>query len=244
METDDGLVGWGEAIGGAPGDVSWRSRSSCERRLAPIVVGRDPRDVAGAWTGDARGHVLGRQRWHRHVRHQRRWTWRSGTSPARPPARRCTRCWAAGAASVSPHAQPPSSRPDDLDRIGREFGASWSRAIGTSRAAGAMTCRSRSGATGARPRRRADRARRDRSRDGDDRRRGRPRRLGQQPRGQDGTPAGRGEPPVLAGGSAGWSTTSTGIGGCTPPWTRASAPARRAGTPPTSGRSSNQVRST
>ncbi|HKZ92350.1 MAG TPA: mandelate racemase/muconate lactonizing enzyme family protein [Candidatus Limnocylindrales bacterium] len=46
--TDDGLVGWGEAISGAP-VVSLAVAFVVERRLAPIVVGRDPRDVAGVW---------------------------------------------------------------------------------------------------------------------------------------------------------------------------------------------------
>ena len=49
VETDDGLVGWGEAISGAP-VVSLAVAFVVERRLAPIVVGRDPRDVAGAWS--------------------------------------------------------------------------------------------------------------------------------------------------------------------------------------------------
>jgi L-alanine-DL-glutamate epimerase-like enolase superfamily enzyme len=49
VETDDGLVGWGEAISGAP-VVSLAVAFVVERRLAPIVVGRDPRDVGGAWS--------------------------------------------------------------------------------------------------------------------------------------------------------------------------------------------------
>ena len=48
VETDDGLVGWGEAISGAP-VVSLAVAFVVERRLAPIVLGRDPRDVTGAW---------------------------------------------------------------------------------------------------------------------------------------------------------------------------------------------------
>jgi L-alanine-DL-glutamate epimerase-like enolase superfamily enzyme len=49
VETDDGLVGWGEAIAGAQASclaVAW----AVERRLAAILRGRDPRDVAGAWS--------------------------------------------------------------------------------------------------------------------------------------------------------------------------------------------------
>jgi L-alanine-DL-glutamate epimerase-like enolase superfamily enzyme len=48
IETDDGLVGWGEAISGSP-VVSLAVAFVVERRLAPLVLGRDPRDVAGAW---------------------------------------------------------------------------------------------------------------------------------------------------------------------------------------------------
>jgi L-alanine-DL-glutamate epimerase-like enolase superfamily enzyme len=49
VETDDGLVGWGEAITGGQA-TSLAVAFVVERRLAPIVVGRDPRDVRGAWT--------------------------------------------------------------------------------------------------------------------------------------------------------------------------------------------------
>jgi L-alanine-DL-glutamate epimerase-like enolase superfamily enzyme len=48
VETDGGLVGWGEAISGAP-VVSLSVAFIIERRLGPIVLGRDPRDVSGAW---------------------------------------------------------------------------------------------------------------------------------------------------------------------------------------------------
>jgi L-alanine-DL-glutamate epimerase-like enolase superfamily enzyme len=48
IETDDGLVGWGEAISGAP-VISLSVAFVIKHRLAPIVQGRDPRDVAGAW---------------------------------------------------------------------------------------------------------------------------------------------------------------------------------------------------
>ena len=49
IETDDGLVGWGEAITGGQ-ETSLAVAFVVERRLAPLVVGRDPRDVAGLWT--------------------------------------------------------------------------------------------------------------------------------------------------------------------------------------------------
>ncbi len=48
IETDDGLVGWGEAISGAP-VISLSVAFVIKHRLAPLVMGRDPRDVAGAW---------------------------------------------------------------------------------------------------------------------------------------------------------------------------------------------------
>jgi L-alanine-DL-glutamate epimerase-like enolase superfamily enzyme len=49
VETDDGLVGWGEAITGGQ-ETSLAVAFVVERRLAPIVVGRDPRDVGGVWS--------------------------------------------------------------------------------------------------------------------------------------------------------------------------------------------------
>ena len=48
IETDDGLVGWGEAISGAP-VVSVSVAYIVRQRLAPMIMGRDARDVAGAW---------------------------------------------------------------------------------------------------------------------------------------------------------------------------------------------------
>jgi L-alanine-DL-glutamate epimerase-like enolase superfamily enzyme len=49
VDTDDGLTGWGEAISG-PQETCLAVGFVVERRLAPIVVGRDPRDVTGAWS--------------------------------------------------------------------------------------------------------------------------------------------------------------------------------------------------
>jgi L-alanine-DL-glutamate epimerase-like enolase superfamily enzyme len=48
IETDDGIVGWGEAISGAP-VVSLAVAFIVRHRLAPIVLGRDPRDISGVW---------------------------------------------------------------------------------------------------------------------------------------------------------------------------------------------------
>jgi L-alanine-DL-glutamate epimerase-like enolase superfamily enzyme len=49
VETDDGLVGWGEAITGAQ-ETSLAVAFVVERRLAPLVVAHDPRDVTGVWS--------------------------------------------------------------------------------------------------------------------------------------------------------------------------------------------------
>jgi L-alanine-DL-glutamate epimerase-like enolase superfamily enzyme len=49
IDTDDGTTGWGEAISG-PQETCLAVAFMVERRLAPIVLGRDPRDVLGAWT--------------------------------------------------------------------------------------------------------------------------------------------------------------------------------------------------
>jgi L-alanine-DL-glutamate epimerase-like enolase superfamily enzyme len=48
IETADGVVGWGEAITGGQ-EVSLATAFLVERRLASIVLGRDPQDVRGAW---------------------------------------------------------------------------------------------------------------------------------------------------------------------------------------------------
>lgn len=48
VETSDGIVGWGEAITGAQ-EISLATAFLVHRRLAPIVLGRDPTDVVGAW---------------------------------------------------------------------------------------------------------------------------------------------------------------------------------------------------
>ena len=94
VETDDGLVGWGEAITGGQ-ETSLAVAFVVERRLAPLVVGGDPRDVAGVWSRLRDATLLGRQRraWSRSASAPS--TWRCGTSPGKaagrpalPPARR------------------------------------------------------------------------------------------------------------------------------------------------------------
>ena len=53
VETDGGLVGWGEAITGAQ-EASLAVAFLVERRLAPLLLGKDPRDVVGAWQRSGR----------------------------------------------------------------------------------------------------------------------------------------------------------------------------------------------
>lgn len=48
VETDDGVVGWGEAITGAQ-ETSLAVAFVVERRLAPMIVGEDPCDVPRLW---------------------------------------------------------------------------------------------------------------------------------------------------------------------------------------------------
>ena len=44
IRTDDGLTGWGEAYGPAP-----LSKAAVEKFFAPMILGRDPRDVEAIW---------------------------------------------------------------------------------------------------------------------------------------------------------------------------------------------------
>lgn len=48
VESDDGAVGWGEAISGAQ-ETSLAVKFIVERRLAPLVVGQDAQDATGCW---------------------------------------------------------------------------------------------------------------------------------------------------------------------------------------------------
>ena len=48
IETDDGHVGWGEAIA-SPQSTSVATAYVIEHRLAPLLLGADPRDVVGLW---------------------------------------------------------------------------------------------------------------------------------------------------------------------------------------------------
>ena len=48
IEADDGQTGWGEAITGAQ-ETSLAVKLIAERRLAPLLLGEDPRDVVRHW---------------------------------------------------------------------------------------------------------------------------------------------------------------------------------------------------
>jgi len=48
VETDDGAVGWGEAITMWP-EASRAARTIVEDGLGPVLIGRDPRDTYGNW---------------------------------------------------------------------------------------------------------------------------------------------------------------------------------------------------
>ncbi|HEY6740044.1 MAG TPA: enolase C-terminal domain-like protein, partial [Actinopolymorphaceae bacterium] len=48
IDTDDGATGWGEAISGTV-ETSLAVAFLAERRLAPMILGRDPRDVRQIW---------------------------------------------------------------------------------------------------------------------------------------------------------------------------------------------------
>jgi len=58
VETDSGIVGWGEAFGYAVWPVT---RTAIEKLIAPMAIGRDERDIAGLM-GDLQRklHIIGR----------------------------------------------------------------------------------------------------------------------------------------------------------------------------------------
>ena len=50
VETDDGLVGWGEAKAGVGSAASaYGLAAIVNRDYAPLLVGQDPRDVSRLW---------------------------------------------------------------------------------------------------------------------------------------------------------------------------------------------------
>jgi L-alanine-DL-glutamate epimerase-like enolase superfamily enzyme len=63
IETDDGLVGWGEALAPVAPEVA---AAIVERLLTPLIVGEDPRSVRTLWhrmseSMRERGHLVGHQ---------------------------------------------------------------------------------------------------------------------------------------------------------------------------------------
>ncbi len=81
VETDAGIVGWGEAFGFG---IWPATRAALHALVAPVAVGRDERDIAGLMADLAkRVHIVGRTGPMASTR-CRAWTLRCGTSPARP----------------------------------------------------------------------------------------------------------------------------------------------------------------
>jgi L-alanine-DL-glutamate epimerase-like enolase superfamily enzyme len=63
IETDDGLVGWGEALAPVAPEVA---AAIVERLLTPLIIGEDPRSVRTLWhrmseSMRERGHLVGHQ---------------------------------------------------------------------------------------------------------------------------------------------------------------------------------------
>ena len=80
VETEDGLVGWGEAFGHA---AIPSTRAALDTIVAPLVIGRDAGDIAGMTRAVLHAtHLLGRNG--AYV-----FAW-SGIAPACP----CIACWA------------------------------------------------------------------------------------------------------------------------------------------------------
>ncbi len=70
VETEDGLVGWGECISQFP-ESALAAKIIIERGYAPMLCGEDPRDVERLWSAMlARGLVV-RTAGHRSLRGQR-----------------------------------------------------------------------------------------------------------------------------------------------------------------------------
>ena len=49
VETDDGIVGWGECISQIPPEAGLATKTIIERGFAPLLEGEDPRDVERLW---------------------------------------------------------------------------------------------------------------------------------------------------------------------------------------------------
>ena len=120
VETDDGLVGWGEAITGGQ-EASLAVAFVVERRLAPLVVGRDPRDVAGVWSRLRDATYWDGNGGHGHVRHQRHRHGALGHRRARPPGVPLYRLLGGKRRDRVPACASTIFATHDLDRVGREF---------------------------------------------------------------------------------------------------------------------------
>ena len=40
VQTDDGIIGWGECFG--PGNIAWANKCIVEKVIQPLVIGEDP----------------------------------------------------------------------------------------------------------------------------------------------------------------------------------------------------------
>ncbi len=91
VETDDGLVGWGEAFGHA---AIPSTKAALDSIVAPLIVGRDAGDIRGLTRDVLQAvHLLGRNGPFVYAFSASRS--RCGTCSASAPASRCTRCSAA-----------------------------------------------------------------------------------------------------------------------------------------------------
>ena len=96
VETDSGLVGWGEAFCYGCTDAV---KAALHNMIAPLAIGQDARDIAGlSYDLQQKLHLFGR--YASPSLPCRASTSRCGTSPARRPTCRSIVCWAACAATA------------------------------------------------------------------------------------------------------------------------------------------------
>ena len=95
VETDDGLVGWGEACSGA--DAA--SVEAAVQAMTPFVIGRDPWNREAMQRRSLHARPLAVPRRHRQLRLGRASTWRSADLCGRAAASRCTGCSAGSGAA-------------------------------------------------------------------------------------------------------------------------------------------------
>ena len=96
VDTNAGVSGWGEAIAMWP-EACRATVAIIEDGFAPLLAGRDPRDVAGLLAGDEGAQLVVRRRRHRRARHLRR---RHGALGHRRQGRRSAARSSCSAASV------------------------------------------------------------------------------------------------------------------------------------------------